>query len=243
MFFISSFVRDECWKSASCSWHQPASCTKTWRGKLYFFYTFFGWHALCKFLLFGYLVDQPTLLLLRVSSLHPLFWQVYAPALIVGDMIHVSGHVPWLEGGGFIQVDTFANLSQRRNCMVCSWKSATLNLSFAVEAFNERVIIGFRVELLQSIHILLIIQFVLGQGGVGSWAWGWGWSCKEDRWETFFAELTFLAFANFCQFLWKSGLTKWLTFPCLCLGLYVLATLKKYLGSLDKWVMLVFDTT
>merc|ERR1711962_1033755 len=28
---------------------------------------------------------------------------VYAPALIVGDMIHVSGHVPWLEGGGFIQ--------------------------------------------------------------------------------------------------------------------------------------------
>merc|ERR1712088_1298591 len=28
---------------------------------------------------------------------------VYAPALIVGDMIRVSGHVPWLEGGGFIQ--------------------------------------------------------------------------------------------------------------------------------------------
>lgn len=28
---------------------------------------------------------------------------VYAPALIVGDMIYVSGHVPWKEGGGFIQ--------------------------------------------------------------------------------------------------------------------------------------------
>ena len=40
----------------------------------------------------------------------------------------------------------------------------------SLEAFNERVIIGFRVELLQSIHILLIIQFVIGQGGAGSWA-------------------------------------------------------------------------
>ena len=143
--------------------------------------------------------QAPTLILLRFYLFHSLFLQVYAPALIVGDMIHVSGHVPWLEGGGFIQVDTFANLSQRRNCMVCSWKSATLNLSFAVDAFNERVIIGFRVELLQSIHILLIIQFVIGQGGVGSWAWGWGRSCKEDRWESFFAELTFLAFANFSE--------------------------------------------
>ena len=43
---------------------------------------------------------------------------MYAPALIVGDMIHVSGHVPWLEGGGFIQVSTFAlNLSRYSLCL------------------------------------------------------------------------------------------------------------------------------
>ena len=36
---------------------------------------------------------------------------MYAPALIVGDMIHVSGHVPWLEGGGFIQVTNLSNIS------------------------------------------------------------------------------------------------------------------------------------
>jgi len=73
---------------------------------------------------------------------------VYAPALIVGDMIHVSGHVPWLEGGGFIQGKVGLEVGPE----------------VGVEAARRT-------------------------------------------------------------------------------GLYVLATLKKYLGSLDKWVMLVFNPT
>ena len=44
--------------------------------------------------------------------------QVYAPALIVGDMIYVSGHVPWKEGGGFIQVTTHITLVVTRYLLV-----------------------------------------------------------------------------------------------------------------------------
>ena len=70
---------------------------------------------------------------------------MYAPALIVGDMIHVSGHVPWLEGGGFIQVTPFANKSLEVMINKCSLNELTLcslNITSHNFRFNERVLNG-----------------------------------------------------------------------------------------------------